>query len=86
MTILSDFEKMALEKGLQQGPQEGRQEGIKDNLRANIIALLEKRFQKIPSDLVDKLNQLEDTNKLQALLLETISINSLSDFQSLINN
>jgi hypothetical protein len=78
MTVLSDFEKMAIEKGIQQG--------IKENLRSNIIALLEKRFENIPSELINTINQMQDTNKLQTLLLETISINSLSDFQSLINN
>jgi len=63
---------------------EGREEGQLETLRTNIISILEKRFQTVPSDLISQINSLEDMIKLQKLLLETISVNSLAEFQSLI--
>ena len=61
-------------------------EGQVETLRANIISILEKRFQTVPSQLVAQINRLEDTAKLQQLLLETISTNSLAEFENLIQN
>ena len=59
-------------------------EGQVETLRANIISILAKRFQTVPSDLISQINRLEDTVKLQQLLLETISVQSLAQFESLI--
>ena len=59
-------------------------EGQVETFWANIISILEKRFQTVPSQLVAQINRLEDTAKLQQLLLETISVNSLAEFESLI--
>ncbi len=64
--------------------EEGIEQGKLETLHANIISILEKRFQIVPSDLISQINSLEDKVKLQQLLLETISINSLAEFQSLI--
>ncbi len=64
--------------------EEGIEQGKLETLHGNIISILEKRFQTVPSDLVSQINSLEDKVKLQQLHLETISVNSLADFQSLI--
>ena len=71
-------------EGKLQGKLEGKLEGQVETLRANIISILEKRFQTIPTELVSQINTFEDTVKLQQLHLETISVNSLAEFQSLI--
>ena len=63
---------------------EGRLEGMIENLRANIISILQKRFETVPSELIAQINRLEEVAKLQQLHLETISVNSLAEFESLI--
>ena len=64
--------------------RKGIEQGRLENFHANIISILEKRFETVPSELSSKINSLEDVAKLQQLLLETISVNSLTEFQSLI--
>ncbi len=73
-----------IQTGIQAGIQEGIQEGIKQNLKSNIISILEKRFQVVPSQLINLINGLSDITQLQKLHIETISVNSLEDFQELI--
>ncbi|WP_373481202.1 hypothetical protein [Geminocystis sp.] len=72
MPLISPFEQMAMEKGIQQ------------NLQNNIVSILQKRFEVIPSELIDKINNINDIQELQKLLLETISVNSIADFESLV--
>ena len=67
-----------------EGLLEGRIEGMIENLRANIISILQKRFETVPSELIAQINRLEEVAKLQQLHLETISVNSLAEFESLI--
>ena len=64
--------------------EEKKLEGQVETLRTNIISILEKRFQTVPSNLSSQINSLEDIVKLRQLLLETISVNSLGEFQNLI--
>jgi len=80
MPLLSNIELRAIERGLQQGLQQG----TKQNLKANIISLLQKRFETIPPELVESLNNLDDVSRLQELLLETISVNSVAEFALLL--
>jgi len=92
MPLLSNIELRAIERGLQQGLeqgleqglQQGLQQGTKQNLKANIISLLQKRFETIPPELLESLNNLDDVSRLQELLLETISVNSVAEFALLL--
>ena len=73
MPLLSNIEKRALEQGAKQTHQQ------------NIIDLLQKRFGELPETLSQRIRQIEDNSLLKELHLETISVNSLDDFQQLIN-
>ncbi|MBL1209615.1 hypothetical protein [Geminocystis sp. GBBB08] len=81
---LAEERLQAIEEGLQEGRQEGLVLGIKENLRSNIISLLVRRFGDLPSELVDAINKLDDIPKLQQILLEIISVNSIAEFQDLV--
>lgn len=72
MPIVSPYEQMAMEKGML------------TNLRANIISILEKRFGELSPDLASAVNAIEDTAILQNLLLETVTVNSVRDFQNIL--
>ncbi|MBR8826320.1 MAG: DUF4351 domain-containing protein [Gomphosphaeria aponina SAG 52.96 = DSM 107014] len=76
MPFLSTMEKMAIERG--------KESGAKENCQKNICQILEKRFGKLSKDLVKQINQIEELNVLEQLHLETISVNSVADFQTLI--
>ncbi|MBD2776400.1 transposase [Iningainema tapete] len=73
MPLLSNMELMAMEKATRQ------------TLQSNIISLLQKRFETVPDELVKAINNIEDISELQRLHLETVSVNSVADFQQLLS-
>ena len=52
----------------------------------NIMELLEDRFENLPESLVEKINQIKDLNRLKYLLRQTIHVNSVAEFEHLIND
>ncbi|MEB3341820.1 hypothetical protein [Okeania sp.] len=52
--------------------------------RQNILDLLQVRFLSVPEILVETLNNIEDLASLKKLLLETIRVNSMAEFEELI--
>ncbi|MGK7893327.1 MAG: hypothetical protein AB4372_06795, partial [Xenococcus sp. (in: cyanobacteria)] len=72
MEFLSTMEERGIEKG------------AKENCRQNIIDLLQVRFLSVPESLVESLNNIEDLAFLKQLLLETIRVNSIAEFEELI--
>ena len=65
------------EKLREQGMQQGMQEGIIENSKENIIEVLELRFSKISPEIVDKINQINDSAKLKELLKKAIQIKEM---------
>jgi len=72
MPFLSTLEEMALEKG------------AKETSRNHIIKILEKRFGTLPDELINAINKLDDLPLLERLHLETITVNSVAEFSTLI--
>jgi hypothetical protein len=83
MTLRTTFRDKLVETE-QKGMEKGLEKGVKETLKNNIISILEKRFNSIPFSLITQIQKIEDIPHLQRLLLETISINSLDDFQDLL--
>ncbi|NET27051.1 hypothetical protein [Okeania sp. SIO1I7] len=82
MEFLSTMEERAIERG----QQLGQQIGAKENCRQNIIDLLQVRFLSVSESLVETLNNIEDLTLLKQLLLETIRVNSIAEFEKLIQD
>ena len=80
MPLLSNMELRAIERGKKQG----KQEGIKQTLKDNIMQILQKRFTNVSSEVSEAINSIDDIPELQRLHLETISVNSVAEFQDLI--
>ncbi len=78
MPLLTNIERRALEQGTKTG--------AKSSSQKHIINLLQKRFGELPETLVESINQIEDISQLDQLVLETISVNSLAEFETLIND
>ena len=76
MEFLSTMEELAIERG--------QERGAKETYRQNILDLLERRFNSLPETLVKAVNQIDDLAWLKQLLLETITVNSVSEFEELL--
>ncbi|MGC9505576.1 transposase [Baaleninema sp.] len=78
MPILSNIELRAIEKG--------REAGILENARSSVLEVLTVRFDRVPSELSDRINQITDVATLQNLHRQAISIESLTEFDRLLDN
>ncbi len=81
MPFLSTIEELAEERG----QVKGKQIGAKETCQQNIFDLLENRFGTLPETLIETLQQIDDITTLKQLLVQTISVNSLDKFQTLID-
>ena len=77
MPFLSTIEELAEERG--------QVKGAKETCQQNIFDLLENRFGTVPEKLLETLKEINDLMALKQLLVKTISVNSLDEFQTLIN-
>ncbi len=80
MPYITSFERLAR----QEGRSEGISEGILQGSRENVIEVLQVRFEMLPSDLIEKIHQIEDLELLKTLLRQGITISSLDEFQELL--
>ena len=86
MEFLSTIEELAIERGQKIGLERGQEIGAKENCRQSIIDLLERRFNSLPETLVNAVNEIDNLAVLKQLLVETISVNSVSEFEELIKD
>ena len=84
MPLLSRIELEAKQEGFQQGFQEGFQQGILQGAREVLLVVLEVRFEVVPPEVIEAVNQIEDTSVLKRLLKQAIAIPSIEDFQQLL--
>jgi len=77
MPFLSTIEEMAEERG--------EEKGARKNCRNNILKILANRFDSVPDLMSDSLKKIDDMTILENLLLSSISVNSLAEFQKLID-
>lgn len=89
MPLLSRMELRAMQKGIEQGIEQGRQEGIEQgslqNARESVLEVLDIRFEVVPSELIEAINEIEDTSFLKQLLRDAIAIDCLEAFQQLLS-
>lgn len=58
----------------------------KETYQENILNLLQVRFNSVPKSIEDSLKKIDDLAFLKQLLISTISVKSLEEFEQLINN
>jgi len=58
---------------------------IVGGMRESVIDALEIRFENVPSELVNKISQIQDTSLLKNLHRQAITLDSISDFQGYLN-
>ena len=72
MPILSNIERRALETGRQEGRRE------------MILEALNERFNPVPAEVIDRINQISDSETLKQLSKRERSIGSLAEFEEVL--
>jgi hypothetical protein len=74
MPLLTNIERRTIEKT------------TKQTLKQNIIKLVQVRFGDIPENLMDSINQIDETSFLEQIFVSAISVNSLEEFAQIVNS
>ena len=70
-----------IQKGRQEGRQEGMQKGIRKGIQKGIIRGLRKKFGEVPAALVKQIDSINDMEKLEELLDQTMVAKNLAEFK-----
>jgi hypothetical protein len=81
LETISPYQKRFIAKGKREGRQEGRQEARQESL----FDVLEARFDKVPDDIIEEINQIDDAGKLRTLIREASRVASLEEFHRLLS-
>ena len=80
MPYITSVERLARQEGISQGISQGMAEGIIQQRREDVLEVLEVRFQEVPTEVIQKINQIEDPSLLKSLLRQAIALGSLEQF------
>jgi len=58
---------------------------ILQNTRESVLEVLEVRFEAVPPELIEAINQMKDTSVLKQLHKQAITIGSITQFQQLLS-
>ena len=77
MPYITSVERIATQKGLEQG--------VLTDRREMVLEALDERFGEVPSSISETITQIEDRDRLKALLRQVIRSTSLEEFQQSLN-
>ena len=77
MPVLSHMEHRAMQEGIEQGTLQ--------TIRESVLEVLTIRFKVIPLELIEAINQIQDSLVLKQLLRQAIAISSIAHFQQLLS-
>ena len=80
MPYVTSVERLARQEGLSQGISQGIAEGIIQKGREVILDVLEVRLQEVPTEVIQKINQIEDPALLKTLHRQAIALGSVEQF------
>jgi hypothetical protein len=86
MRYVTSIERLAMQEGWEKGQEEGREEGVQAGVRQSIVGVLQARFGVVPTTAAGRLEQVEDLERLQALLREAATAESLAAFEGALAN
>ncbi|MBD2143235.1 hypothetical protein H6F39_18225 [Anabaena sp. FACHB-1250] len=82
MPFLSTIEENAQAKG----KEIGKEIGARKTRQENIIKILSNRFANLPEKIIYTIKEIDDMSILENLLLPSIQVNSVEEFQQLIDS
>lgn len=80
---LMSIAEQLMEKGRKEGIEEGRKEGNVGMVKENTIDVLEARFGRVPSQLIEKINAVNDLAFLKSLHKKSIFITTLHEIEEM---
>jgi hypothetical protein len=80
MPYITSVERLARQEGISQGISQGMAEGIIQQRREDVLEVLEVRFQEVPTEVIQKINQIEDPALLKTLHRQAIALGSVEQF------
>jgi predicted transposase YdaD len=90
MPFLSTIEENAQAKGKEIGKEIGKELGKEigaiKNCQENIIKILSSRFANLPQKMIHTIKGIDNMSILENLLLPSINVNSVEEFQQLIDS
>jgi hypothetical protein len=86
MPYISTFEQMAIRKGQEEGRQEGKQEGMQQEVLRLLTQILIIKFKEIPSNIIERLENITDTEVLELLHSHAVLCDSIEDFEKIMND
>ncbi|NEP61826.1 MAG: transposase, partial [Symploca sp. SIO2G7] len=81
MPLLSHMEVRAMQKGIEKGIGLGTVQ----TARESVLEVLAIRFEVVPPEIIEAINQIEDASVLKQLHRQAIAVSSMVDFQQLIS-
>ena len=58
-----------------------KEEGVIQNARESVIETLSTRFEEVPTEVVEAVNQIDDVSVLKTLLRRAILVSSIAEFE-----
>ncbi len=80
MPYITSIERHGIEKGIEQGIEQG----MLNKARESVIEVLEVKFNSIPNDLKQTINNLDNLEVLKQLMRQAVVISSLTEFEELL--
>jgi predicted transposase YdaD len=81
MAYVTQTFKYLQEKAKQEGREEGREEGIQQKAYEAMLKVLTLRFGEPPSEVIERIHSVEDTEILDALHTQAVLAESLEAFR-----
>ncbi len=78
--------RLVRQEGIEAGIEAGLEQGVLQKAQETAIDVLEVRFGMVPTSIVKTIEKIEDENRLSALFRKAIAIDSLEEFQTLLND
>jgi hypothetical protein len=88
MTMLKNVDnewiRMGWNVGVIEGKVEGKIEGKVEGKIEDVLAILKKRFSRVPQRIVKSLRKRKDVTAMESLVVEAAVVNSIKEFESLL--
>lgn len=81
MPYVLSVERLALEKGIKIGIEQGIEQVELIGIRKSLLDTLEIKFEKIPKQIVEFINKIDNPEFLRSLLRNAIKYDSLDKFE-----
>ena len=76
---LSSYEIRGIKKGRREGKEEGKNEGLIQGKKETLLLILNHHFESVPSELLKRIEAIDNANELDALALKVMDAANLED-------